>query len=50
LSGKSQREIGQAFAVRAFAVSKGIQRAEEMREAHRRVARVIQAIVTTFRT
>jgi REP element-mobilizing transposase RayT len=50
LSGKSQREIGRAFAVGAFAVSKGIRRAEEMKAADRRVARVIRAILTTFRT
>lgn len=50
LSGKILREIGRAFAVEAFAVSKGIRRAEEMRAADRQLKSGIQAILTTFRT
>lgn len=48
LCGLTQREIGAAFGVGHFAVSKAIQRARRLRQTNKQVANVAACIITAF--
>jgi putative transposase len=50
LCGLTQRELGQAFGVSHFAVSKAIRRAEQLRQQNRQVRKIAGRLITTFQT
>ncbi|MBI4517048.1 MAG: transposase [Deltaproteobacteria bacterium] len=48
LCGLRQREVGAAFGVGHFAVSKAIRRAQRLQQSNRQVAKVASRLITTF--
>jgi chromosomal replication initiation ATPase DnaA len=50
LCGLSQRELGQAFGVSHFAVSKAIHRAQQLRQHEKQLDRMIEKLTATLQS